>query len=498
MSAQLPAIVPVPKEEEEGLKGMGGRKELERLMAMYKVKIPVPGQVDHVAKGLESESLEEDSDEEAAEDERQMREAIRKRMVNVAKIEKVVQKGPFERRPDEIEAVRKEVAKMEVFRKIQVSPAAERDICKFARLRKYKPGEYVFKQGEIGDAFYIILEGMCNVEHSVMGLINQLFASDTFGEIALLQDGAVRKASIVCDQPCKMLEIKKPEFNRYIKPFHKEEQAKRDNLLKAITVFEHLSHEQSLNLMGGMRTHRYRTGDTVIREGKYNRYLMFLVTGHVSVSKKATLLKMDTSTDLPNPLATAARRNEAPGSGLVEVNLGMLYKGRVIDPESVLTRQKSAYTATAMSQVEVLAVDTITHIFVDSPVIDSETLQTIRRINNIVPDKKTLVKMAKNQLNWKGYRDHLVSHVVYKHRKDQATKAGPFSVKETTTKKDDLAYQGALDNPPELEAKTLVDRVEPTDGRWPFCQPNIYRSDVVNSLLGLTPINIMLKDKTIF
>uniref|UniRef100_A0A7S0V1A8 Cyclic nucleotide-binding domain-containing protein n=1 Tax=Hemiselmis tepida TaxID=464990 RepID=A0A7S0V1A8_9CRYP len=437
-------------------------------------------------------------DEEAAEDERQMREAIRKRMVNVAKIEKVVQKGPFERRPDEIEAVRKEVAKMEVFRKIQVSPAAERDICKFARLRKYQAGEAVFRQGEIGDAFYIILEGMCSVEHSVMGVINQLFASDTFGEIALLQDGAVRKASIVCEQPCKMLEIKKPEFNRYIKPFHKEEQAKRDSLLKAITVFEHLSHEQSLNLMGGMRTQRFSTGETVVKEGKYNRFLMFLVQGHVGVTKRVALTKTDNSTDLPNPLASAAKRNEAPGTGTVDVDLGVLYKGRVVDPESVLTRQKSAFTATAMSQVEILAVDTITHIFVDSPVIDAETLQTIRRTNNIVPDRKTLSAMAKGQVKWRGYRDHLVSHVVYKHRKDQAAKAGPFSAKEATTKKDDLAYQGALDNPPELEAKTLVDRVEPTDGRWPYCQPNIYRSDVVNSLLALTPINIMLRDKTIF
>jgi len=35
----------------------------------------------------------------------------------------------------------------------------------------------------------------------------------------------------------------------------------------------------------------------------------------------------------------------------VIVDLGILYLGSVIDPESVLSRQKSAFTATAMTQV---------------------------------------------------------------------------------------------------------------------------------------------------
>ena len=66
--------------------------------------------------------------------------ACSKRMINVSRIEHIAMKNPWERRPDEVETVRKEIAKMEVFRKIDVSPAAERDICKFVRLRVYRPG----------------------------------------------------------------------------------------------------------------------------------------------------------------------------------------------------------------------------------------------------------------------------------------------------------------------------------------------------------------------
>ena len=77
------------------------------------------------------------------------------------------------------------------------------------------------------------------------------------------------------------------------------------------------------------------------------------------------------------------------------------------------------------------------------------------------------------QVKWSEYRSHLSSHVVYNHRKGQATKKR-FG-KSDPARRDDLTFQGNLDNPPELDKRSLVDMVEPTDGRWPYSQPNIYR-----------------------
>lgn len=56
--------------------------------------------------------------------------------------------------------------------------------------------DYIVRQGEVGDAFYIILEGMCTVHHDLMGVINQLYATDSFGEVALLEVFAVPHASM--------------------------------------------------------------------------------------------------------------------------------------------------------------------------------------------------------------------------------------------------------------------------------------------------------------
>lgn len=61
-----------------------------------------------------------------------------------------------------------------------------------------------------------------------------------------------------------------------------------------------------------------------------------------------------------------------------------------------------------------------------------------------------------------------------------------------------MCAQGNLENPPELNQRYMVDMVEPTDGRWPFSQPNIYRSEQVQQLQAMSPMMVMLKDKTIF
>lgn len=54
-----------------------------------------------------------------------------------------------------------------------------------------------------------------------------------------------------------------------------------------------------------------------------------------------------------------------------------------------------------MSNVDVLCIDCITHIFVDNPAIDSETLALIKRNNLVLPDshvRSGLVYTLQNQI----------------------------------------------------------------------------------------------------
>lgn len=77
-----------------------------------------------------------------------------------------------------------------------------------------KAGEVLILEGEPGDAFYVIVDGTVRVEHGDR-TIRSMTAGGFLGEIALVEQGA-RTATATCVTDCRLLEIKRHEFERLI------------------------------------------------------------------------------------------------------------------------------------------------------------------------------------------------------------------------------------------------------------------------------------------
>jgi NADH dehydrogenase len=78
----------------------------------------------------------------------------------------------------------------------------------------FEPGQYVFRQGELGDRLYIILTGEAEVvreDGAGETLLARLGAGQCFGEMALVQQQA-RNASVRCGQTMDVLSLPKEEF----------------------------------------------------------------------------------------------------------------------------------------------------------------------------------------------------------------------------------------------------------------------------------------------
>jgi ATP-binding cassette, subfamily B, bacterial HlyB/CyaB len=81
---------------------------------------------------------------------------------------------------------------------------------------KADKGQAIVRQGDEGDAFYIVHSGHCEVIKEEDGtVINRLIPGDFFGELALLT-GAQRKATVVASEDAQLFRLSKDDFDQMI------------------------------------------------------------------------------------------------------------------------------------------------------------------------------------------------------------------------------------------------------------------------------------------
>jgi CRP-like cAMP-binding protein len=84
-----------------------------------------------------------------------------------------------------------------------------------ARAKRYAPGEAIVREGDPGNAFYVILDGEVRVDPP-KGPSVTLKAGDSFGEMALL-DGAPRSADIVAAGEVTVMVIGRAAFGKLLR-----------------------------------------------------------------------------------------------------------------------------------------------------------------------------------------------------------------------------------------------------------------------------------------
>ena len=84
-------------------------------------------------------------------------------------------------------------------------------------VRRYRPGHFVFHQGDPGDRLYAVIDGLVKVvfatERGDEIVLNTLGRAATFGETAML-DGAPRSASIVAVEASRLFSLSRDQVIR--------------------------------------------------------------------------------------------------------------------------------------------------------------------------------------------------------------------------------------------------------------------------------------------
>jgi CRP/FNR family cyclic AMP-dependent transcriptional regulator len=77
--------------------------------------------------------------------------------------------------------------------------------------QRFMEGANVVREGEDGDAFFVIVEGEAKVVAPSGRVVNRLMPGEYFGEISLL-DGGPRTATIVAETPLRTITLSRDAF----------------------------------------------------------------------------------------------------------------------------------------------------------------------------------------------------------------------------------------------------------------------------------------------
>jgi len=221
-------------------------------------------------------------------------------ILNYTKFCSIMGMHPSQRTSKDLDFLVKSTEDLSFFSKLlreeQVTIEQHREICRTMVMRQFAAHETVFNQGDLGDNYYILVEGSASVNKtgngSISKVVARLKAGDGFGEIALVQNNCVRTAGIVTSEKCTMLKIHKEDYQRILAQAHQEEFENRIQFLHRVRAFEKLTNEDVFNLATGLKLHIARPGTIINSESASNdqlNYFLIVKRGELEVHKAVTL-----------------------------------------------------------------------------------------------------------------------------------------------------------------------------------------------------------------
>ena len=265
---------------------------------------------------------------------------------------------------------------------------AHASCCQYLIYEFIPRGEYVFRYGEIGSKFYILISGSVGIEVPVTdsGQITfteiMIFHSGSaFGELAL-ETSRPRSASAICKEDSHFLVLMKKDYSNLMQKLVTDKKNEMIYFLQSLPAFQKLNKLAISKLTYNIREINFVKGQIVFDEGEPAKEIYIIHDGECKLSKG--IVKPSTS------------------SGIRKVNCRRMHtakrigKGSMIGEDDVFNKNPHSYACVCSSDYLSLyvipAVDFFARITAEQP---------LKYLKSVSKEKKKFLE------NWCSFRNSL-------------------------------------------------------------------------------------------
>ncbi|KAJ3031266.1 Cyclic nucleotide-binding domain-containing protein 2 [Rhizophlyctis rosea] len=227
----------------------------------------------------------------------------------------ILRKPQFERTPDDLRVLFRAMRKVGAFGKL--SDFILGQLCGVLSVWVYEKDRAVFRQGDVGTAWYIILSGSAVVQVSRTNRIEdsvpvaRLEPGQGFGDLALINDSP-RLATIITADPCELAVVEKADYNRIIKFIHEKEAKEKMLFLRKIPIFQDWTVASLRSVGQKMEWKKFLPGQVIIAEGQPLEEFFLIKSGtctiHKTLKRTPTTINPNSSSEEDDPFTPQYHR----------------------------------------------------------------------------------------------------------------------------------------------------------------------------------------------
>ena len=212
--------------------------------------------------------------------------------------------------------------------------------CQYLLYEEIPSQEYVFKQGDVGNKFYILLSGIVSIEilkledgKRTIQEIMTYTAGGSFGELAL-ESSKPRSASAYCKTSCSFLILLKKDYSRLMQKLVFDKKNEMVNFLQDLPAFKNLNKIALSKLTYNIKEKTFTKGQILFKEEDPATEIFIIHDGECKLCK---YLK---------PQSSAGIRKSGRFICHTAKRLG---RGAMMGEEDIINKKNHSYTAVCSS-----------------------------------------------------------------------------------------------------------------------------------------------------